>query len=168
MRYVRQAGSDPSFLLKAMSEASGELRQTLYGVRLGMLLAPAPPPDEDWCLMGIAFHMQDVEAKVQKQIEALLRGYEPEIPHVDLDDIPFREDYDDADEEELLEEFHYLRRRTAYALWDASEREWERAGIHPYRGRVTLTQIVRDLYQHDLEHMWQARRILDRFAELSH
>jgi DinB superfamily len=162
MRYVRQAGSDPAFLLKALGEASGELRQALYGLRRSVLLIPGEGQDDGWTLLALACHMRDVELGVYEQIEAILRGRgEAPIPHVGIDDIPFREDYEDEDEDEVLEEFHYYRRQTAYTLWDISERDWDRAGTSPYRGRMTLLEITRDLYQHDLEHLWQARRMAD-------
>ena len=92
----------------------------------------------------------------------MLNRREPEIRHVDLDDIPFREDYIEEDVEELLEEFHYLRRETTFMFWGIDERDWERGGIHPYRGRLTVLDIARETYQHDLEHLWQARRMIDR------
>jgi hypothetical protein len=161
MRYVRQAGSDPSFLLKALGEASHELRQLIVGVPNRALLAPGDGLDEGWTLLGLAAHMRDVELGVNGQIETILSRREPEIRHVDVDDIPFREDYEDEDEEEVLGEFHYYRRQTSYLLWEIGEREWERAGVHPYRGRLTVAELVRDLYQHDLEHLWQARRMAE-------
>lgn len=164
MQYVRQAGSDPSFLLKAMSEGSGELRRCLYGLRRRDLLRASSGDDEDWCLMAIPFHMLQVERGVSGQFERILSSREPEIKHVDVDDIPFREDYVEADEEELLEEFHYMRRRTSYMLWGLSPSEWERGGTHPYRGRLTMLELTRELYQHDLEHLWQARRMLEALA----
>jgi hypothetical protein len=66
--------------------------------------------------------------------------------------------------EELLEEFHYLRRRTTYTLWDIDERDWQRGGIHPYRGRLTVLDLAREAYRHDLEHLWQSRRMIDQLA----
>jgi hypothetical protein len=36
--------------------------------------------------------------------------------------------------------------------------------LHPYRGRLTVLEIAREAYQHDLEHLWQARRMLDHLA----
>ena len=163
MQYVRQAGSDPSFLLKALGEASGELRRSLSGLRRRQLLAPARIPDDGWCLLGIAVHMRDVELGTVTQVERILmaRTPEPEIAHVDLDDIPLLDDIRDEDEDEVLEAFRYYRRTMTYTLWDIGGSSWEDAGIHPYRGRVTVTEIVRELYRHDLEHLWQARRIID-------
>ena len=166
MQYVRPAGTNPSFLLKALSEASGELRQCFYGLRRSALLRAAEGLDEPWTLLGLVCHVRDIELGVNEQLQTILlaRRGDPAIPHVGIDDIPFPEDYEDEDEDEVLEEFHYYRRQTAYQLWDISEREWERAGIHPYRGRVTVLDLARELYQHDLEHLWQARRMVEAAA----
>jgi len=161
MKYVREAGSDPSFLLKALSEASGELQRAFYGLTPRQLMVPGVGQDDGWRLLAIPMHMRDVEKGVNRQYECILHRRESDIPHVDLDDIPFEEDYCEEDEEELLEEFHYLRRRTSYMLWDLSPGEWERGGVHPYRGRMTVLQIARETYQHDLEHLWQARRMVE-------
>ena len=164
MRYVRQAGSDPSFLLKALGEAAGEMHRAFDGIPHREWRSDGVAPDEGWCLLAIPYHALQVEKGVQKQIETILSSRESEIRHVDMDDIPFFEDYYEEDIEELLEEFHYLRRRTTYLLWDIDERDWQRAGIHPYRGRVTVLELAREMYQHDLEHLWQARRMMDRLA----
>ncbi|HQW50653.1 MAG TPA: hypothetical protein PL082_01240 [Tepidiformaceae bacterium] len=164
MRYVRQAGSDPSFLLKAMGEAAGELQRAFYGVSERELQREGTGTDEGWSLLAIPFHMRQVEQGIQRQLELMLNRREPEIRHVDLDDIPFREDYIEEDVEELLEEFHYLRRETTFMFWGIDERDWERGGVHPYRGRLTVLDIARETYQHDLEHLWQARRMIDRLG----
>jgi hypothetical protein len=164
VQYVRQAGSDPAFLRKALGEASGELRRALDGVPRRMLMRHGEGKDEDWCLLSQMVHLRDVERGFNAQTEAILGGIEEAIPHVDIDGIPFEDEYREEDEDEVLEEFHYLRRHTAYMLWDLMPGEWERAGVHPYRGRVTLLQLVREMYQHDLEHLWQVRRMIEAFT----
>lgn len=164
MRYVRQAGSDPAFLLKALGEAAGELERGFYGIHERTLQQEAVDPDDGWCLLGIPFHVRETERGVQRQLETILASRRAEIPHVDFDDIPFREDFIEDDVEELLEEFHYLRRRTTYLLWDIDEHDWKRVGEHRYRGPMSVLQITRELYQHDLEHLWQSRRMMERLA----
>ncbi|MBI2767510.1 MAG: DinB family protein [Chloroflexi bacterium] len=160
MQYVRQAGSDPAFLLKAMSEASGELRRCFSGLRRRQLLLPGKAADDGWTMLGIAVHLRDTELGIVGQLQAILSSREPEIANVDIDDIPFVEDYRDVDEEEALDGFHYYRRHTSYTLWDLGDSQWQRGGLHPYRGRITVLDIARETYQHDLEHLWQARRML--------
>jgi hypothetical protein len=164
VRYVRRAANDPAFLLKALGESSGELRRLLHGLPRRALLLPGDADDDVWSLLGIITHMRDVELGVHGQMETILTAYragEPRLRHVGIDDIPFREDYEDEDEDEVLEELHYYRRQTSYLLWSCDDGDWDRAGIHPYRGRLTLLDLARDLYQHDLEHLWQARRMVE-------
>ena len=93
MRELRQAGSDPAFLLKALSEASGELRHVFYGLGRRDLVAAGVAPDEDWCLLGLAAHMRDTETGVIEQLEEILTSRQPELRHVDFDDIPFEAAY---------------------------------------------------------------------------
>ncbi|MFN0096115.1 MAG: DinB family protein [Dehalococcoidia bacterium] len=161
MRYVRQAGSDPAFLLKALGEASGEFRRAIDGIPRRYLIQPGRDQDDCWTLLGVLAHVRDVELGVAEQVETIIAKREPDIRHVGVDDIPFREDYEDEDEDDLLQEFHYYRRSVTYTLWDLPEPAWDRGGIHPYRGRVTVRDLVRELYQHDLEHLWQARRMIE-------
>jgi hypothetical protein len=164
MREVRRAGSDPAFLLKALSEASGEMQRAFYGLNRRDLLRPGEGFDDCWCLLSIAVHLRDTERAVLEQLETMLTRREPEIRHVDMDALPLEDDYRDADEEEVLEEFQYYRRQSSYMLWDLMPGEWERGGLHPYRGRLTVLEIARELYQHDLEHLWQVRRMIDARA----
>jgi hypothetical protein len=133
-------------------------------MRLGTLLEKGSGFDDCWSLMAIAVHMREAERGAYQQFETILTRPEPELKFVDFDDVPLEQDWQDEDEEEVLDEFHYLRRQTSYLLWDLMPSEWERGGIHPYRGRVTVLQLTRELYQHDLEHLWQARRMVEAVA----
>lgn len=164
MREIRQAGNDPAFLLKALGEASGEFRRTFDGLRRRDLLRKGAGFDDCWCLLSIAVHMRDTEGGLARQLELMTSRREPEIPHVDLDSVPLDSDWHGADAEDVLDDFAYHRRRSSYLLWDLLPSDWERAGVHPFRGRLTVLDVARDMYQHDLEHLWQARRILDAFA----
>lgn len=162
MREIRQAANDPSFLLKALSEAAGELQRSYHGLKRAELLRRGEGFDDCWCLLSIAVHLRDVEEEAQEQFELMLDQREPELRHVDLDAVPLEAGYLDADEDEALDDFRHLRHETSYLLWDLTPKAWERGGHHPYRGRITVLEFARDLYQHDLEHLWQVRRMLDR------
>ncbi len=165
MRYVRPAGNNPAFLRKALSEVGGELHNSLYGFSRRDLLREGDGVDEGWCILGIALHLTQVERGVARQYEAIIHDRDPQLRHVDFDDIPLREDILAADDDEVVDEFHYLRRHNTYQLWELDERHWERAGLHPYIGRVTLLDISRELYRHDLEHLWQLKRMLENFTK---
>lgn len=165
MRYVRPAGNNPSFLLKALGEASGEVRRSIGGLRHRQIIEPGTGTDEGWCLLAVATHLRDVEEGIGDQIELILTAREPRIPYIDLDNIPLPEDYLGEDIEYVLDDFHIYRRQNSYRLWDLDPSQWERAGIHPYSGRRTVMEIAREVYQHDLEHLWQVRRMIERLAQ---
>jgi hypothetical protein len=155
------AASNPAFLLKALGEGSGEIDRLFYGLNQDDLLDPGVGPDEGWTLLAIPYHLREVEHGVMQQIEAILSQRDAPIPHVDFDAMPWRDLYCDEDAQELLDQFHYLRRHTSYALWELSDRQWERHGEHPYRGMISILDIAREMYQHDLEHLWQAQRMVE-------
>ena len=152
--------SSDRFLLKALGEAAGELRSILYSASERRARKPGDGLDDGWCLLAIAVHLRDVERATNQQFETILRRPYAPIRTVDLDDIPFPEDYAYVTIDEALEGFGYARQETSYSLWGLTREEWERPAIHPYRGEVALIDLVRDLYKHDLEHLWQARRML--------
>ena len=40
-----------------------------------------------------------------------------------------------------------------------SRRDWLRTGVHPYKGVISIHDIVRELHDHDLEYLRNARRL---------
>ena len=63
-----------------------------------------------------------------------------------------------------MDEFASLRRQSVYALWELDEDDWERRGVHPYLGPLTIMQVAREMNEHDLAHLWQLRRLCDALA----
>jgi hypothetical protein len=98
----------------------------------------------------------------------MVRLDEPRIEAFDGDSI-IADARDDPDELafELMDEFGVLRRQSVYLLWGLEDGEWERRGIHPYLGPLTITQVAREMNEHDLAHLWQLRRLCDAFAAAS-
>src|SRR5262249_44876945 len=156
MREIPREPDNQRFLLKAIGEAGRELAEELYGV--GRREADRRDAD-GWSFRLIAAHVRDNEAMVLSYLERILSRREPRLEAVDAERV-----LDDPDEladdlDRLLSEFLYLRRQTQMLLWDLSSSAWERRGIHEYRGPCSVIQLARELSQHDLEHLWQARRL---------
>lgn len=159
MQQARSAGSDPAFLLKALGESSGELKRTLQSLPFEIAVAEGTGRNDGWCALAVGVHMRSVERGIREQIETILMSPGSRIPAVDMDDIPLAETYRWEDPGAVGEEFRFERRRTIYLLWELMGREWDYHGEHPYRGPITISDIARELYQHDLEHLWQLQRI---------
>jgi hypothetical protein len=160
---VREEERDPSgWVLKALREAGNALLSELRGVDEDALRRR--PEDGEWSLKEIAAHIRDAEQLALRQIQAILDGHHRPLPAWDIDLLPFERDYRSAELTRLLGEFRNLRRDTTSLLWGLMPSGWESSGDHPYRGSITVGQIARELAQHDLEHLWQVRRVKERLG----
>jgi hypothetical protein len=160
---VRVPERDPQgWVLKALREAGSTLISEFYGVNEDALCRR--PSDDDLSLKEVACHLRDAEELASRQVSSLIEHPHRPLPAWDVDVLPLERDYRSADMNEALAEFRELRRETTYALWGLTESEWRRSLKHPYRGDVTIETIARELAQHDLEHLWQVRRLKDEMG----
>lgn len=152
------------WLLKAIRESTGEL----FGLFSGLpeeALRWRPAPDE-WCLKELAAHLRDAELLYQRQMELIAQRREPRLPYEPVDVLPAERDYVRPPLTQVLREYAAAREETVWLLRMLDEDDWQRRGHHPYRGLVSLYDIARELHEHDLEHLHQARRL--REAALQH
>ena len=143
--------------MKAVREAAGEVFGQFHG--LSEQLLRWRPAEGEWCLKEVAAHLRDAESLYQKQIELIAYSREPRLPYEAIDVLPSERDYRDVPLSRLLHEYEANREETVWLLRMLGEEEWQRCGIHPYRGRISVHDIVRELHEHDLEHLYQARRL---------
>jgi len=149
--------SQARWLLKALRESAHELESQAWGLdEDGLRWRPS---DGDMCLKEIAAHLRDCEEHLIATLEQIVERDQPKLKAFDGDALVMDRDYRGIDLYEVLDQFSYLRHRTANLLWSLMGDEWEREGRHPYLGLVTIAQLVREQHEHDLEHLWQARHL---------
>ncbi len=143
--------------MKAVREMAGELHRQLSGVNeKGLRWRPVAG---EWCLKEIAAHVRDAELLYQRQIETIVHGFESpaRLPHEPLDVLPSERDYVDESLQHFLYEYEAGREETIWLLYTLGPDNWLRTGLHPYRGEISIYDIVRELHEHDLQHLNQAR-----------
>jgi len=145
------------WVLKALREAGEELIDQFHGLADKELRWR--PQDDEWSLKEIAGHLRDNEELALEQMSLIASDEDPLLPARDVDALPLEADYRSGDVKELLSAFAGLRRQTHRLLWSLALEDWGRCGRHPYRGEVTIAQIARELAEHDLGHLWPARRL---------
>jgi hypothetical protein len=159
--FVRER--DPlGWVLKALREAGGSLVSEFSGLDEETLCQR--PAEGEFCLKEIACHLRDSEELASRQIATMVDRPGRPVPNWDVDAFPIERDYRAADVREALGEFRELRRETTYLLWGLNEQYWRRPGRHPFRGEITIEMIAKELAQHDLEHLWQVRRLKDELG----
>ena len=151
------------WMLKALHEAADELQGQLLGLS-DEELCHRPAPDE-WSLKEIAAHLRDAEACFLERLELIVSEDEPRLPDIDVDAYVLERDYQRQDLYEVLSEFSLLRRHSTGLLWGLEPSDWEREGLHLYRGRLSVMQVARDMNEHDLGHLWQVRRLRQQIQE---
>ena len=145
------------FILKALRESSGELFGQFSNLN-ERALRWRPAPGE-WCLKEIAAHLRDAEELYRRQLELISREAEPRLPHESLDVLPLENDYREERIGRLLAEFESAREDTFWLLRELGEDDWQRTGIHPYRGAITILDIAREMHEHDLEYLYKAQQL---------
>lgn len=149
--------------MKALREAGGTLFSEFAGLDEATLRHR--PAEDELSLKEIAAHLRDAEELALRQLTSATEEPDKRLPVWDIDVLPFERDYRDADLRGVLGEIRNLRRQTTSLLWMLRDWDWRREVNHPYRGNITIAMIARDLAQHDLEHLWQVRRLKHALAE---
>ena len=144
-------------MLKAVREAAGEIHAQFSGFKEKALCWR--PAEGEWCLKEVAAHLRDAEQMYRRQIELIAREREPDLPYAPVDVLPYERDYTIESVSALLYEWESSREETVWLLRMLDEDEWERCGVHPHRGRVSIMALVREIHEHDLEHLWQTRKL---------
>jgi hypothetical protein len=148
------------WLLKAIREAGGELFEQLRGLDESALRWR--PNEREWCLKEVAAHARDAELMYQRQLEAIARRRPGLLPYEAVDVLPYERPYRDLPLRDFLWEYEAAREETVWLLYTLDEDDWSRTGEHPYRGPVSLYDIARELHEHDLDHLFQARRLREQ------
>ncbi|MEX0751092.1 MAG: DinB family protein [Dehalococcoidia bacterium] len=153
-----------SWLLKALRETAHAMESLLWNLDDGLDRRPA---DDEWSCVELVNHMMEMERRYIERLERIVRMDEPRIAAFDGDSIASEIRPDPTMAFDLMDEFGVLRRQAVYLLWSLDDGDWDRKGMHPYLGALTITQVAREMNEHDLAHLWQLRRLCDAFAAAS-
>ncbi len=161
---VREIAPDPGghrYLIKALAEAGNELAEELCAFPYR---AVDVPDYDGWSARLIAAHVLAYEEMVAEYVQQILTRRTPDLRVIDPEAVLDDPNACREDVEHLVWRFEHLRHRLRYTLWELDDRHWERTGRHPYRGPVSIVQLVRELHLHDLENLWRTRRLRERVA----
>ncbi|MEK7693705.1 MAG: DinB family protein [Chloroflexota bacterium] len=153
-----------AWLLKALRETAHAMESLIWNVDEGAL-DRRPEPDE-WSCRELVAHMSHMERRYIDWLERMVRVDEPQIEAFDGDSPDAAANAGD-DTFDLMDEFSVQRQQTVYLLWSLDAEDWDRRGIHPYLGPLTITRVAREMNEHDLAHLWQLRRLCDQFEAAS-
>jgi len=171
------AAAPRAVTLRRLTETPIELERRIASSP-DAVVARRPEP-KSWSAKEIACHLRDVEELFQVRFHTILALDEPTILVVGarpeelarwrfgdshpLDQARWAEErqYARSDAREALRAFQRRRSEVLRLLNGLSDADWQRGGIHPARGRLTLAEWTARLAGHDDNHLAQLERALE-------
>ncbi len=144
----------------------GETPKALVGLLQGVpddILCRKPAP-EKWSILEIACHVRDVERLFVERYGKIANHDRPALRMINQDELAVRLRYNEENPARVLREFQGLRRETIALLGALAYQSWQRVGIHPKRGDLSLAAHVDMHVGHDANHLGQIRALRERFA----
>lgn len=132
------------------------VREAVHGLDAGTL--NQRPRGSDWSIRDVVMHLADAELVGSVQLRLIIAGEEPALPGFDPEAWKRRLHYLWRDPEFALGLFQQARWANAELLQQCDAAAWQRVGLHPDRGRLSLANLVGHLAEHAEEHAGQVRR----------
>lgn len=132
-----------------------------YGALFGGIAAAdlrAHPEDGKWSAWEHLAHLGRYHEVFLERIELLLDGGLPELGRYRAEEDPRFPAWVRLPERELWPKLRARRSSLAAALEDLSSADWDKSGVHPVYGTLTLAQCVHFFLVHEGHHLYAAYR----------
>ena len=124
----------------------------------------ARPAPEKWSVSEIIVHLVDAEIVSGFRMRLILGSPGTPILAYDQDKWVTSGHYDNRDPRKSVEQFRVLREANLALLEALKPEQWKHHGMHSERGQESIEHIVRMCTGHDINHLQQIEKILERRA----
>ena len=120
------------------------------------------PDAKNWAAKEVVCHLRDTEEAFGGRFEQILAmDTDPRLPGPTADRWAEERQYLRNDTVEALAAFRKRREETLATLRALTPAQWDKGGIHPVRGRMTLDTFLTLMAWHDDNHLDQLTRALE-------
>jgi hypothetical protein len=149
-------------ILSKLQETPKALAALLRGVpEEALRRKPAP---EKWSILELACHLRDVEEFFAERYGKIANHDRPSLRMINPDELAAKLRYNEDDPALVLKEFQGLRAESVAVLGALASQSWQRVGVHPKRGDVSIAWTAEHQVGHDANHLNQIRALRERFA----
>ncbi len=142
--------------LARLARAADDLAAAIAGQPEAVL---ARRPDaRNWAPKEVVCHLRDTEESFMVRFQTIMAMEDPKFLPVDPDRWAEERQYLRNDVAEALRHFRRWREESLALLRGLTAQQWQRAGAHPRRGRMTVGDFVTLMAWHDENHLEQLRR----------
>jgi hypothetical protein len=148
----------PEAVLGALAGLPVELERLIDGKSDDVLTQPAQ--DGGWGMVEILSHLRDWEEVFHGRLWAMLEEDRPQLVVHDDSLWAIERNYREQKPRQVFGRFRELRRTLTERVEGMDDAEWQRVGIHPRRGEITVHRLLDRLCDHDANHLEGARDVL--------
>ena len=124
----------------------------------GEELRRRPSPDE-WSILEVCCHLRDAAEEEGVRVRRLAEEENPMLVPYDQEALARDRDYQGDDIRRVRTALRAFWGGLAYQLEGLSDEQWERAGIHPEIGRVTVRSRAVRQVEHGQAHLAQLKAV---------
>jgi hypothetical protein len=146
--------------LTVQAATAKKLERLIKGVPTRRL-RKRPAPDK-WSVSEILAHLADAEIVGSFRMRLILGAPRTPIAAFDQDSWVTSGHYEKRDPHKSVEQFRVLREANLALLKSLKPEQWQHYGIHSERGQETIKHIVCMFSGHDINHIQQIERILEK------
>ncbi|MBZ5535823.1 MAG: DinB family protein [Acidobacteriia bacterium] len=152
-----------SQLLQKYEEGLKGIESEVRGVSEDVLRRKPSP--EKWSIIEILAHLAVTEQVFLTRYVMIANTDGPALSGVDNNELAAKLRYIERDLSDTLKEFKRLRADTLTLLRALPQKNWQRAGIHPKRGEITIESLAKIHANHDSTHADQIRALKEKFGK---
>ncbi len=145
-------------LMGKMEKGPDEFASALRGVSDPLL--SRRPDGKSWAGKEIICHLRDTEEVFITRMRSVIAMDEPKFIPPEPERWTEERQYLCNDIQGALSAFRKRRTETLKFFRELKPEQWDRAGIHPTRGRQTLRDLLGMIANHDTNHLEQLKRAL--------
>lgn len=149
----------PERLLRSVVRTPVILQGMLGGVDQRRALGATDGPD-GWSVLEIVCHLRDFDHFFQERVELMLAEERPGLPAHDHERIAVERNYRGDDLGVALAALVRHRAGFVRLFTGLAPEQWDRPGIHPEMGEISVLDAATQLVLHDIDHTEQVARCL--------
>jgi hypothetical protein len=120
------------------------------------------PDAKNWAAKEVVCHLRDAEEAFNTRFEQILAmDTDPKLTGPSADRMAEERQYLRNDTTDAIAAFRTRRQETLRLLGTLTSAQWDKGGIHPVRGRITIDGFLTLMAWHDDNHLDQLARALD-------
>ena len=117
------------------------------------------PASGKWSIIENACHLRDCERIYAERFTKTAHSEQPRFWMMDNDAVAGKLRYSEADLASVLREFKRLRADSVSLLRALPHGSWQRSGLHPKRGELTLERLAEVAVEHTDSHLAKIREL---------